>query len=77
MLRDVSDHDFVYKKKVLQEEGLNGRKDSTGTSLILKDAVFDLVVKVKALAPRVVEISLLASEQQLLNALLFLQRDAL
>jgi hypothetical protein len=61
---------------VLEEKGLDGCNDSARTSLVLEDAVLHPIVKVKALAPGFVEISLIASKQQLFYSLLFLQRDA-
>jgi hypothetical protein len=42
---------------MLKEEGLNSGQDATRASFFLKDTVFNFVVKIEALMPRVMEMS--------------------
>jgi len=61
--------DLVHEEKVLEEESLNSCENSTWASLILENTVLKLLVEKETLAPRVMEVSCVALEQQPLDSL--------
>ena len=60
---------------MLQEEGHDSGQNSTGPTLILENAVLDVLVEVEALTPRIVEVSCLTLKQQLFNSTLILSSE--
>jgi len=71
-LANVSQLLLLNEEKMLQEEGHDSGQNSTGPTFILENAVFDFLVEVEALAPRVVEVAGLTLKQQFFNSTLFL-----
>jgi hypothetical protein len=53
---------------MLQEKCLYSCQNTTRTSLILVDAILDILVKVEALLPRVVQVAFSILEQELKDA---------
>ena len=60
---------------MLQEERLDRGEDTTGSSLVLVDAILQLLVKEEPLLPRVVEVTFSILEEQLGDLSALLQRD--
>jgi hypothetical protein len=62
-------------EKMLQEEGLNCRQNTTWTSLVLMNSVLDLFIEVKSLLPRVVKMSFAIFEQEFGDARTLISSD--
>ena len=50
-LANIRNFLFLNEEEMLQEEGHNSRKYSTGAALVLENTVLHLVIEVEALAP--------------------------
>ena len=63
------------EQQVFQEESLNGRQYTTRSTLILVNAIFDILIEKEALSPRVVNVPLAIFKQKMGNAVGFLSAN--
>lgn len=62
---------------MFQEEGVDGGQDTTWSSLILVNAVFELLVEEETLFPGIVQMSFAVFEQQVADFSAFITRYVL
>lgn len=63
------------KQQMLEEECLDCGQNSARSTLVLENAVFDILVEKEALSPRVVNVAFPVFEQKSLNTVGFFSAD--
>ena len=72
-LLGLMEFDLLHEKQMLDEEGLNGGEETTGTTFFLEDSVHYILIEKESLHPRVMEISSHISKQLLLEAVMVVE----